>query len=41
MSDSWKISKILPQHKKCPQNNIEKYRPISNLLSIAKIFETC
>lgn len=39
--DSWKIAKILPLHKKGPQNNIKNYRPISNLPSIAKIFEKC
>ena len=38
---SWKIAKILPLHKKGPKNNIKNYRPISNLPSIAKVFEKC
>ena len=37
--DQWKVSRILPLHKKGDKHDIENYRPISNICSIAKIFE--
>ena len=35
----WKISKVTPIFKKGAPNDIENYRPISNLCSTSKIFE--
>jgi len=35
----WKISRTLPLHKKGRTDLVENYRPISNICSIAKIFE--
>lgn len=37
----WRCSRVLPVHKKGPKNNIENYRPISNLCSIEKLYECC
>ena len=37
--EQWLISKTIPIHKKGPKQNIENYRPISNLCSTSKIFE--
>ena len=37
--DQWKISKTIPIHKKGPEKDIEKYRPIAILCSTSKIFE--
>ena len=37
--EQWSIAKVIPIHKKGPKNNIENYRPISNLCSTSKIFE--
>ena len=37
--DQWKVSKIIPIHKKGPKTAIENYRPIANLCSPSKIFE--
>ena len=37
--EQWKISRIIPLHKKGPRTNIENYRPIANLCSTSKIFE--
>ena len=37
--DQWRTSKIIPIHKKGPKQNIENYRPISNLCSTSKFFE--
>ena len=37
--DQWRTSKIIPIHKKGPKQNIENYRPISNLCSTSKNFE--
>ena len=37
--DQWLTSKIIPIHKKGPKQNIENYRPISNLCSTSTIFE--
>ena len=37
--EQWKVSRIIPLHKKGPRTNIENYRPISNLCSTSKIFE--
>ena len=37
--DQWRVSKTIPIHKKGPKQNIENYRPISNLCSSSKIFE--
>ena len=38
--DQWKVSKIIPIHKKGSKTAIENYRPIANLCSASKIFET-
>jgi len=38
---TWKIAKIFPVHKKGPTNLVENYRPVSNIISIAKLFELC
>ena len=37
--EQWKISKIIPTHKKGSKNEIENYRPIANLCSGSKVFE--
>ena len=37
--EQWKISRIIPLHKKGPRTSIENYRPIANLCSTSKIFE--
>ena len=37
--EQWRTSKTIPIHKKGPKQNIENYRPISNLCSTSKIFE--
>ena len=37
--EQWKTSRILPLYKKGPKNQIENYRPISNLCAGSKIFE--
>ena len=37
--DQWRISKIIPVHKKGDCSKIENYRPISNLCASSKIFE--
>jgi hypothetical protein len=37
--ESWKISRIIPLHKKGNKGLAENYRPISNICSIAKIYE--
>jgi len=37
----WKIAKISPVFKKGCPDDIKNYRPVSNLNSIAKIFELC
>ena len=37
--DQWKVSKTIPLHKKGDKKDIENYRPISNICSLAKIFE--
>ena len=39
--DIWRTSRIIPVFKKEDKSNIENYRPISNLCSIAKIYERC
>ena len=39
--DKWKVSRILPLHKKGDKRKIENYRPISNICSLAKVFERC
>jgi len=36
---SWKTSKIVPTYKNGPKEDITNYRPISNISSLAKIFE--
>ena len=35
----WKVTKTTPLHKKGKKSNVDNYRPISNLCSLAKIFE--
>ena len=37
--EQWKIAKIIPTHKKGAKDNVENYRPISNLCAISKIYE--
>ena len=37
--EQWKIAKIIPLHKKGPDQDITNYRPISNLCSASKVFE--
>jgi len=37
--EHWKVARIIPIHKKGNKKNIENYRPISNLSTMAKIFE--
>jgi len=39
--DLWKIAKIVPVHKKGPRTEVSNFRPVSNLLTIAKIYELC
>ena len=33
------MAKIIPVHKKGPENEISNYRPIANLCGVTKIFE--
>ena len=37
--DQWRLSKIVPVHKKGSKSEIENYRPVANLCSASKIFE--
>ena len=37
--EQWLIAKIIPLHKKGAHNNIQNYRPISNLCSVSKVYE--
>ena len=37
--EQWKVSKIVPTHKKGSKVCIENYRPIANLCSASKVFE--
>ena len=37
--EQWRISKIIPVHKKGSKHVIENYRPVANLCSTSKIFE--
>jgi len=39
--ETWKISRICPVLKKGSSLKVENYRPVSNLNSIAKLFEIC
>jgi len=39
MPENLKVSRIIPLHKKLTKTNIENYRPIANLSSIAKLYE--
>jgi len=36
---SWKVAKIIPTHKRGDNSKVENYRPISNICSLAKVFE--
>jgi len=38
---TWKIARIMPVHKKGEVDEISNYRPVSNLVTLAKIFEIC
>jgi len=38
---AWKISKIIPIHKKGAKNLVTNYRPVSNISSLSKVFERC
>lgn len=38
---TWKIAKIIPVHKKGSFDDINNFRPVSNLNSLAKVFELC
>jgi len=37
--EQWKVSKIIPLHKKGKKEELENYRPIANLCSITKVYE--
>jgi len=37
----WKLAKVLPILKKGDPQQVENYRPVSNLCSISKVFERC
>jgi hypothetical protein len=37
--EQWKVSKVIPLHKKGKKDDIENCRPITNLCSITKVFE--
>jgi hypothetical protein len=37
--EQWRISKIVPVHKKGSKQMIENYRPVANLCSASKVFE--
>ena len=39
LPEQWKVSKIIPTHKKGSKTEIENYRPIANLCSSSKIFQ--
>jgi len=36
---TWKIAKIVPVHKKGDTSKVDNFRPVSNIVSIAKVFE--
>jgi len=38
---AWKVSRIVPVHKKGDKKNVANYRPISNISGLSKIFERC
>jgi len=38
---AWKLSKIIPIHKKGEKDNVTNYRPVSNISSLSKLFERC
>jgi hypothetical protein len=37
--DSWKMSEIVPIHKKGNKNQVENCQPVANLCSVSKFFE--
>ena len=39
LPQQWLVAKVNPIFKKGNKNNIENYRPISNLCSTSKVFE--
>ena len=39
--EQWRVSKIIPVHKKGFKSKIENYRPVANLGSVSKVFEKC
>jgi hypothetical protein len=39
LSNSWKHSILTPLHKNKDKESLKNYRPISNLVSISKLFE--
>ena len=38
-NEQWKLSKIIPVHKKGDKSELSNYRPIANLCAVTKIFE--
>ena len=39
--EQWRMARIMPLHKKGQKSKCQNYRPISNLCSIAKLYEKC
>lgn len=39
MPEMWRLARVIPLHKKGNKNDINNYRPISNLCSISKLYE--
>ena len=41
LPDEWKLSHIIPIPKKCPNDEVTNYRPISLLSVVSKVLERC
>ena len=41
LPDEWKLSHIIPIPKKCPNDEVTNYRPISLLSVVSKVLEQC